>query len=212
MTKKVQVVDDFPSTCSITIGWEDLWISGAIWMRFTAVKTWGLPHVAHWFQLVWKGCGHLGASNSCVKSPMNKSPLHCLLGTKLCKTMNSCVFPKKVTQMTPQSFHTFTSWCLPVVQSQVSIEEFLDGCSKLKGAARSIDVHALMHQCRRRQGVAVVKAPKCMEKYIWSYDYICIYIWKVMEIEFLGSKILLVGGIGWYPMVFIVGVWFSWCH
>lgn len=31
---------------------------------------------------------------------------------------------------------------------EVSIEEFLDGCSKLKGAARSIDVHALMHQCR----------------------------------------------------------------
>ena len=32
---------------------------------------------------------------------------------------------------------------------EVSIEEFLDGCSKLKGAARSIDVHALMHQCRQ---------------------------------------------------------------
>ncbi|CAK9004339.1 unnamed protein product [Durusdinium trenchii] len=31
---------------------------------------------------------------------------------------------------------------------EVSIEEFLEGCSKLKGAARSIDVHALMHQCR----------------------------------------------------------------
>lgn len=32
---------------------------------------------------------------------------------------------------------------------EVSIEEFLEGCSKLKGAARSIDVHALMHQCGR---------------------------------------------------------------
>ena len=32
--------------------------------------------------------------------------------------------------------------------SQVSIEEFLEGCSKLKGHARSIDVHALMRQCR----------------------------------------------------------------
>ncbi|CAJ1441097.1 unnamed protein product [Effrenium voratum] len=31
---------------------------------------------------------------------------------------------------------------------EVSIQEFLDGCAKLKGAARSIDVHAIMHQCR----------------------------------------------------------------
>ncbi|CAE7705384.1 CACNA1C [Symbiodinium sp. CCMP2592] len=31
---------------------------------------------------------------------------------------------------------------------EVSIQEFLDGCAKLKGQARSIDVHAIMHQCR----------------------------------------------------------------
>eukprot|EP00439_Symbiodinium_sp_Y106_P066228 s813_g10.t1 len=31
---------------------------------------------------------------------------------------------------------------------EVSIQEFLDGCAKLKGQARSIDVHAIMHQYR----------------------------------------------------------------
>jgi hypothetical protein len=39
---------------------------------------------------------------------------------------------------------------------------------------------------------------------VWKdiYDkFIWLYIWKVMEIEFLGSKILLVGGIGWIWMV-----------
>jgi len=32
---------------------------------------------------------------------------------------------------------------------EISVDEFLDGCLRLKGGARSIDVHALMYECKR---------------------------------------------------------------
>jgi len=32
---------------------------------------------------------------------------------------------------------------------EISVDEFLDGCLRLKGSARSIDVHALMYECKR---------------------------------------------------------------
>lgn len=44
-------------------------------------------------------------------------------------------------------------------EPQVSIEEFLEGCSKLKGHARSIDVHALMRQCRRAHRDSLEQLP-----------------------------------------------------
>merc|ERR1719195_2312335 len=31
----------------------------------------------------------------------------------------------------------------------VDVDEFLEGCLRLKGQARSIDLHALMHECRK---------------------------------------------------------------
>lgn len=34
---------------------------------------------------------------------------------------------------------------------EISVDEFLDGCLRLKGSARSIDVHALMYECKRLQ-------------------------------------------------------------
>merc|ERR1740121_397412 len=36
---------------------------------------------------------------------------------------------------------------------EVDVDEFLEGCLRLKGTARSIDVHQIIHECRKITGV-----------------------------------------------------------
>ena len=69
---------------------------------------------------------------------------------------------------------------------EVSIEEFLDGCSKLKGAARSIDVHALMHQCRQDRLTREKQQVSINAKAIQSLDLVCKWNFNDLRWSYLG--------------------------